>query len=167
MSRSSINASTYPEKEPMEGIRQAIRPWWLGAAIVVALLGCQQKTEPATAAGAAAEPVAVSEIRVGASADAPRPQSPDQPIVVHLKLKGGDRAMNAPTKLEARLIELRSGAAAGFLVKQFSGVVPPETEFSFESAKSWAEGRYAVEIKLDGKLIGQRDIDVIQAGAAP
>lgn len=152
----------------MEGIRQAIRPWWLGAAIVVALLGCQRKTEPAaTEAGAAVEPVAVSEIRVGASADAPRPQSPDQPIIVHLKLKGGAQAMNAPTKLEARLIELKSGAAAGFLVKQFSGVVPPETEFSFESAKPWAEGRYAVEIKLDGNLIGQRDIDVIQVAAAP
>lgn len=135
-----------------------------GLALIAAaaLLGCGQDRAP-TAAPPASTPVAVSDIRIGAAGAAAQPQSPDRPIVVRLKLRGSERT----TKLEARLVEPGSGTAVAVLSKQFVGALPPETEFSFESAQPWSEGRYTVEIKLDGKPVAQRAVDVARAAATP
>lgn len=140
---------------------KGIRTCGLALIAAAALLGCEQNKAPA-AAPAASTPTAVSDIRIG-SAAAAQPQSPGRPIVVRLKLKGSERT----TKLEARLIEPGSDTAVAVLSKQFVGALPPETEFSFESAQPWNEGRYTVEIKLDGKPIAQRAVDVARAAATP
>ena len=104
-------------------------------------------------------PLTIDEIRIGPSSDPSKmlqQQTSDAPIVVAIKAHGASPGAN----FQVSLFNLKNGAKAGDLVRHVTTRKPTTTIFRFDNASGWTSGRYLVEVRLDGKLVGQRDVDV-------
>ncbi len=136
--------------------------------VAVALLVCAGcKPQSATAASSSPSTSAASlprlnEVLIGTgdSVDAQHAGGPlqqGQPIAIALQF---DRP-TLESDVDARVISLADGHAVGQLHhKLASGQSALHAQFSSDETKAWAPGRYLLEIKLGGKLAGQRDIDI-------
>ncbi|MFD1295776.1 MULTISPECIES: hypothetical protein [Lysobacter] len=141
----------------------AMRRLMLVLVLLVGLSACQKEqpsvpsqTKPA---------VKIVELKVGQMAvegsPVDGPQQADKPIVVTVQITG--EASSAI--LEAKLIELKTGRSAGLQTVTFSKSIPSEHSFVFKRESVWPEGRYLVEVKLNGKLAAQQDVDVMSVNA--
>lgn len=124
-----------------------------GIACGVLLLGCTK--EPVQNPGATALP-SLREIRLGENAQV-GPQYADQPVVATLGLRPPMR----DSKLEGRLIELKTGQVAASANIDLSDSSALEQKLVFRRAAPWMPGRYLIEMTLDGRMIAQQDVDVI------
>lgn len=133
------------------------------------IVGCQQNRDKASESGAdtSAIPLQITEVRVGATSPAsdgrPQPQTTKMPVMLEVSTRGG----TAGTQLEAKLINLKNGQQAGFATKRIVASGPAVTRLVLESGSDWSAGRYLVEIKLDGKLVEQRDVDIFDPPPSP
>lgn len=130
----------------------------------VMLCACQKGKEPGAESKAAAA-VRIEELRVGtagANAVAAQPQTTKAPIVLQIRTSGEGKG----AELRARLIDLKSGQQAGLAVQRVAASGASTTELRFEPAAGWTAGRYLIEVKLDGKLVEQRDLDLFDPPAS-
>lgn len=124
-----------------------------GIACGMFLLGCGKERTPDVVSAVAPS---LKEIRVGDTSQV-GPQYADLPVVVTI---GMHQAMRG-SKLEGRLIELRTGQVAASANAGPSDTAAPEQKLIFRRATPWTPGRYLVELTLDGRMIGQQDVDVV------
>lgn len=122
--------------------------------------GCQQTTQ--STAAAVTVPFALKEIRIGRDvADAPQghpePLTTDDPAVVRIAFVG--RPPSA--ELSARLVFLGTGQMVGSVTQHLSQTTASPVVLRFDPTPNRAQGRYLLEIKLDGKLAQKRDVDLI------
>lgn len=83
-------------------------------------------------------------------------QYADRPVAMTLDLVGTTQA----SSVNARMIELATGLdAASYSSRVKPGQKTERILFS-PMENGWAPGRYLVEVKLDNRLVVQRDIDV-------
>lgn len=126
---------------------------------------CRQATPEAKTSASAnaaneATPLVVEEIRVGQTASTtgvPEPLTPKDPILLVVKTSGASKG----AELEAKLFDIGNGRQVGLQTAQITAQEPKTTELTFTNDDAWSSGRYMVEVKLDGQLVGQRDFDVI------
>jgi hypothetical protein len=135
----------------------------LAVGFAITTVACQQEAqqadEPATAA-VEAVPVVVQEVLIGAGKDdpsgVPKALTPKDDVQLSLKTNASSKSAT----LEVKLFEI----GAGRLVEQRNATIPPNNlqpvALVFKSETGWNPGRYMFEIKLDGKLIEQRDFDI-------
>jgi hypothetical protein len=135
------------------------------------MAGCQPQAPSSPALGSqtdatsATKPLSISEVRVNkgqGDSRAGAPLTTTDPIVVALKTIGTAKGV----ELEAKLFDLSNGQVAARQAKRIVTDTPSTTELIFKSDNQWAAGRYLLEIKLDGKLAEQRDIDIVAAKQA-
>lgn len=148
-------------KERVEGTMKMISTLALAVAVMmVAACGKDVATPAQTGAGA---PM-IREIHVGSGegGGAAQQLGPRSPVLVQVHGAGGDQTQLAA--VEAKLIELKTGAVVGTATGSLHGggdvlalKVPHDADL--------APGRYLVEIRLDGRLAGSRDVDVFEATA--
>lgn len=137
--------------------------------MAITTVACQQEAqkvgEPARAT-AEAVPVVVQEVLIGAGKDdpsgIPKPLTPKDDLQLSLKTNASSKSAT----VEVKLFEI----GAGRLVEQRNATIPPNNlqpvTLVFKSETGWNPGRYMFEIKLDGKLIGQRDFDIHEPESA-
>lgn len=133
------------------------------------IAGCERQqalpeADAATAqAAGAAEPFGISEISVSdGSGDSPEPTNVDDPIVVIVRSTGRTQGAD----LEIKLFALANGAVAASRTLRLDGTSGAEQSVAFENAEPWEPGRYLVEVTLDGKLAGHRELDVVAGDPA-
>lgn len=153
-----------------EGNNQTLALVALAIAITIAASGCQpdgqQQTTPVVeATSQAASPLEVDEINVGPSSGDDgtigQSQTPTTPIFVAVKTLG----MTQGADLQVKLFDLTNGQQAVIQTKRIKTDTPTTTEIILKRDQAWDPGRYLVEVTLDGKLVGQRDIDVVELSA--
>lgn len=143
----------------------------LAASVMSAAAGCRQNADDANIAQSASAdaqaPTVVEEIVIGNrddSASTPTaPLTPKDDIYVILKT-------NVPSKggnLEVVLFDIGNGKRVGIRTETISPDHPGTSKLTFRSNDGWAPGRYLLEIKIDGKLAGRRDFDVIDLPPSP
>jgi hypothetical protein len=146
----------------------------LSAVILVTFSACQQNSpgdknlatdKNPMVSRSAARPLVVDEIRVGASSGgtsaAMRPQTPKDPINVVVKTTGASQG----TFLEVNVFDLKNGQVVANETRQLKVSTPTVTDLLLKREAGWSPGRHLVEVKIDGKLVGQRDIDVVDMPA--
>lgn len=132
------------------------RYWTLlaGSSCIIALLsGCGEGDKPAPV-GLAASPL--KEVRIDQAAQG-GPHYTDQPVVMTLSLQSPLRK----SALAGRLLELRSGQVAATAGVELSVGSAPQQSLVFSSSTPWGAGRYLIELTLDGRMIAQRDLDIV------
>jgi len=87
----------------------------------------------------------------------PAPLTTSKPIVVSFKTTGASKG----TQLEAKLFNLSNGQTVATKTMKIVADGPTTTVMTFISEQGWTAGRHLLEVKLDGKLAEQRDIDII------
>lgn len=132
----------------------------LAAGSLLLISACQQrKDETSVSQAEAAGPLQVTgvEIRATKTDDVlPQPQTTKMPVVLEIKTRGS----SSGSQIEAKLINLKTGQQAGLIEQRIVTDGPSSTRLTFKNPAGWNEGRYLVEIKLDGKLVEQRDFDI-------
>lgn len=144
----------------------------LAISVSLALAGCNQNAEeaprtPAEVPATEQVPTVVEEIIVGngddSSSTPPAPLTPKDDIDVVLRT-------NVPSKggnLEVALFDIGNGRQVGVQKERIAPDHAGTSKLTFKSKDGWAPGRYMLEIKIDGKLAGQRDFDVIDLPPSP
>lgn len=132
---------------------------------LVTISGCERKPthDEVRVAKAAAKPFAVQEIRFGNGGDKPDPQTTKAPIRVTITTTG---KAAAGAQLNAKLFNLKQGRAVGEQSRQLKEE-NAKVEFVFSNANGFEPGRYLLELMLNGKLLGHRELDVFDSPEAP
>ncbi|MGN6223474.1 hypothetical protein [Pseudoxanthomonas sp.] len=135
-----------------------------GGALMVALLtvACSPKT-PAKGADTTndSSPLVIEEIAVvgkDARSDAShsllRPKKP-----LRLSIKTSRSAKNST--MEVKVFALSTGEVKEERVEHLGDDAPSTVDLELDNAKDWSQDRYLIEIRLDGKLAGQQEFDLI------
>jgi hypothetical protein len=125
-----------------------------GSSGIIALLsGCGEGDKPASV-GPVASPL--KEVRIDQATQG-EPHYTDQPVVATLSLQPPLRK----STLAGRLLELRSGQVAATADVELSERSASQQSLTFRSSAPWGAGRYLIELTLDGRMIAQRDLDIV------
>lgn len=136
-------------------------------ALCMSLAACeQQSTNQTTTASATVRtpstPFKIENILIGKAVEVgqtpPKPQTPDDPIEVSVASVGTIQG----AALMAKLIALKNGEQAAISTQSLTTDGPTTTAIVFKPDPVWEAGRYLVEVTVDGKLAGQRDVDVFE-----
>jgi len=136
----------------------------VASALVLVLASCQQSTStsspPAKSSTAAGQPLQVDEITVAAQGDDSAPSAGlptgGEPIQISIKTRGDAKT----AALVAKLISLKDGSVVATVERTLEVSGPATTQLIFKQDKPLEAGRYLIEITVDGRLVGQRDMDV-------
>lgn len=133
------------------------------AVFAAALVACQPEVAGADgreSAGASSqnEPLHVTEITVGAAdaAETRRGVASGDAVEVRVGLSG--HADNA--ELRVKVIALANGTVVGEEVFRPDASTGPELTARFTPESPFASGRYLIEVTLDGKLAGHRELEI-------
>ncbi len=141
-------------------------------------VGCTQNSgesrSPATAS-AAPSPLQASAIVLGPGAQGdtgmnappPQPQDLTKPIPVRIDLTG---TRKAGARLHAKLIRLDDSRVVAEQTVALASDSAAPIRFEFSTQGPWQPGRYLFELTHEGKLLGQRDMDLAampQSAPAP
>lgn len=139
----------------------------VGAAASVALVvlaACSETERKAADAPIATAP-SLRELSLGDPSQL-GPQYADRPVIANVLLE----RPTPGSRLTGRLLELRSGRTVASASIELGKEPAAEYPLELRASMDWVPGRYLVELDLDGKMIGQRDIDIVERpknGAAP
>lgn len=126
---------------------------------LLTMSACQQRGDEASAPGGeSATLLQVTEVRILATeADKalPQPQTTKMPVVLEIRTRGSSGGL-----IEAKLINLKTGQQVGLIDRRIAVGSPGSTRLTFKNPSGWNAGRYLIEIKLDGRLVEQRDFDI-------
>lgn len=136
------------------------------AALLLLLPACQRNAPVQTTKAAAAKsdkPLAVVDIQAGKSialvTAASPPQTPNlmsDPIIVAIHTEG----TTAGADLAVKLFSLDRGVIAGMQTNHLNAASEPVQTFIFKPTPKWTPGRYLVEVTLDKKLAGHREVEI-------
>jgi hypothetical protein len=140
----------------------------LAAALAICASGCSPKQpDSKVSSSSQAAPIAITQINVGQSAEASQaaysPLTPESPVVVSLVMAGTPKN----NKIEGKLFSLSDGKLQGSQALVLEPVAKLPTELVFKSPAKWDVGRYLVEVYLDGKMVGQKELEIVDLPASP
>lgn len=107
-----------------------------------------------------AEPLTIAEIIVGPTTDASsfQPMTPADPIQIFLRTTGNTEGAN----LLVEIFALADGSTVGSEAIHLDSASEPEQSIHFERNTPWEPGRYLIEVTLNGKLVGHRELEIHQ-----
>lgn len=134
----------------------------------IGLTGCskQPSSEDSAQEGGLPIPAAfeIKEILVNAdSVDAQIHAGSTDPVVITIKSHGNSSGV----EIHAKLFALANGVLAASHKLNLEKSSADEQTITFKSAKPWEPGRYLVEVTVDGKLAGHRDLDIVENTPSP
>ena len=103
----------------------------------------------------------------GMNAPPPQPQDLAKPIPVRIDLTG---TRKAGARLHAKLIRLDDSRVVAEQTVALASDSAAPIRFEFSTQGPWQPGRYLFELTHEGKLLGQRDMDLAampQSAPAP
>lgn len=129
--------------------------------IALATTACSPAAPSQSQAGPAdGSPLVIEQVIIsgkGEGADSPRAAlKPGQPLVLGIRTSRSAK----DSMMEAKVFALATGQIQEKRLERFEDDATLK-ELDLDGAKGWSEGRYLVEIRLDGKLAAQQEFDLI------